>query len=99
MNLDRALVLLLASVGAVAGFTPSGRIAYSAVSSQSTLSNVRISVALSSEVEQAAESTETAEAAAPGFDTAIHVGNISFGEISLLLFMMSYTTTPLPLTC
>jgi len=81
MNLDRAFVLLLASVGAVAGFTPSSRVAYSVMSSQSPLPNVRISTALSSEVEQAAESTETAAAAAPGFDTAIHVGNISFDTL------------------
>jgi hypothetical protein len=86
MNLDRAFVLLIASVGAVAGFTPSGRVVYSVMSSQSSLPNVRISIALSSEVEQAAESTETAAAAALGFETAIHVGNISFGETILFLY-------------
>jgi hypothetical protein len=80
MNLDRAFVLLLASIGAVAGFTPSGRVAFSVASSQSSraacVPNVRVASALSSEVEQAAESS-----AAPAFETAIHVGNISFGEI------------------
>ncbi|KAL3790123.1 hypothetical protein ACHAW5_007730 [Stephanodiscus triporus] len=77
MNLDRAFALLLASIGAVAGFTPSGRVAFSVASSQSSraasVPNVRVASVLSSEVEQSAESS-----AAPAFETAIHVGNISF---------------------
>ncbi len=88
MNLDRALVWLLASIGAVAGFTPNGRAAISVASSHLS-SRVtftpRVS-ALLSEVEQAAEATETPAAAsgdepaaAPAFDAAIYVGNISFG--------------------
>jgi hypothetical protein len=92
MNFDRALVLLLASIGAVAGFTPSGRAAVSVASSHLS-SRVaftpRVS-ALFSEVEQAAEATETAAAAsvdepaaAPAFDAAIYVGNISFGQLCL----------------
>lgn len=84
MNLDRALVLLLASIGAVAGFTPSSRVAFSVASSHSSrvtsVPSVRVVSALSSEVEQAAEA-----APAPAFDAAIHVGNISFGE-TLFLF-------------
>ena len=90
MNFDRALVLLLASIGAVAGFTPSGRAAVSVASSHLS-SRVaftpRVS-ALFSEVEQAAEATETAAAApsdepvaAPAFNAAIYVGNISFGQL------------------
>ena len=90
MNFDRALVLLLASIGAVAGFTPNGRAAFSVASSHLS-SRVafapRVS-ALFSEVEQAAEATATAAAAsvdepaaAPAFDAAIYVGNISFGQL------------------
>ena len=89
MNLDRALVWLLASIGAVAGFTPSGRgaitVASSHLSSRVAFSP-RVS-ALLSEVEQAAEATETAAAApsdavaAPAFNAAIYVGNISFGQL------------------
>ena len=92
MNLDRALVWLLASIGAVAGFTPGGRgaitVASSHLSSRVAFSP-RVS-ALLSEVEQAAEATETAAAAsvdepaaAPAFDAAIYVGNISFGQLCL----------------
>ena len=95
MNLDRALVLLLASIGAVAGFTPSGRVAFSVASSQSarvaSVPNVRVASALSSEVEQAAEA-----AAAPAFDTAIHVGNISFGEIHFVWSCLMEPPPPPP---
>ena len=90
MNFDRALVLLLASIGAVAGFTPSGRAAVSVASSHLS-SRVAFTPrvgALFSEVEQAAEATETPAAAsgdepaaAPAFDAAIYVGNISFGQL------------------
>ncbi len=94
MNLDRAFVLLLASIGAVAGFTPSGRIAFTAASSHrsrvASVSDVRVASALASEVEQAAEA-----AVAPAFDTAIHVGNISFGEI-LSSFGRVLRATPTP---
>jgi len=77
MNLDRALVLLLASIGAVAGFTPSSRVAFSVASSHSSrVTSVPSVSALSSEVEQAAEA-----APAPAFDAAIHVGNISFDTL------------------
>jgi hypothetical protein len=90
MNLDRAFVLLLASIGAVAGFTPSGRAAFSVASSHSSRVAFapRVS-ALLSEVEQAAEATETVAAASSSeepaaksaFDSAIYVGNISFGQL------------------
>lgn len=84
MNFDRAFVLLFASIGAVAGFTPSCRFAFSVVSSlsQSSTNNLAFTPqrvvsgvvsALFSEVEHA---TETA--AKSGFETAIYVGNISF---------------------
>ena len=78
MNLDRALVLLLASVNAVAGFTPcvgpqSSRVALAPL--------VRVASPLFSEVEEAAEATtEDAAPAEPAFDTSIYVGNISFGK-------------------
>ena len=92
MNLDRALVLLLASIGAVAGFSPSGRVAFSVASSHSSrvtsVPSVRVVSALSSEVEQAAEA-----ATAPAFDAAIHVGNISFGE-TLFLFGHVFCNPP-----
>ena len=83
MNLDRALVLLLASVSAVAGFTPC-RPASFAVRSQQSAGIVK--TALFSEVEEATEAPAEAPveaAAAPAaaeYDTSIYVGNISFGE-------------------
>jgi RNA recognition motif-containing protein len=82
MNLDRAFILLFASIGAVTGFTPSCRSTFSVSSSQSLSNNVvafaprRVISSLFSEVEHA---TETAPSAAKsGFETAIYVGNISF---------------------
>ena len=92
MNLDKALVLLLASIGAVAGFSPSGRVAFSVALSHSSrvtsVPSVRVVSALSSEVEQAAEAVP-----APAFDAAIHVGNISFGE-TLFLFGRVFCNPP-----
>lgn len=73
--MNRAVIFLLASIGAVAGFTPSCRSSFSVVASHVS-SNVRVARALSSEV--AAESVTATSPAA--FDAAIHVGNISFGE-------------------
>ncbi|KAL3790117.1 hypothetical protein ACHAW5_007724 [Stephanodiscus triporus] len=87
MNLDRAFVLLFASIGAVAGFTPSGRTAFSVASSHSScVSFAPRASALFSEVEQAAEATQTVAsassseepAAKSAFDSSIYVGNISF---------------------
>jgi len=86
MKLDRALVLLLASIGAVAGFIPSGRVAFSVTSSQSSSSS-RVAFAprvraLLSEVVQATETSVAASsdepAAESAFDATIYVGNISF---------------------
>lgn len=87
MNLDRALVLLLASVSAVAGFTTcvgpqASRVAFAP--------KTRVASPLFSEVEEAAEATaeeaapaaaEEAAPASPKFDTAIYVGNISFDTV------------------
>ena len=93
MNLDRALVLLFATIGAVTGFTPSCRRSTFSVSSSS--SNVRVASALSSEV--AAESVTATPP--PAFDAAIHVGNISFGKGNiehinhLLLLLTSFHLT------
>lgn len=82
MNLDRAFILLFASIGAVTGFTPSCRSTFSVLSSSQSLSNNvvafaprRVISSLFSEVEHA---TETSSAAKSGFETAIYVGNISF---------------------
>lgn len=99
MNLDKAFVLLFASLGAVAGFAPSAPTKFSVASRVASVSNVRIASAIFSEVEEAAEVAEvTAEAEAPvaeetaseesaeepaapaEWDTAIYVGNMSFGE-------------------
>ena len=89
MNLDRAFVLLFASIGAVTGFTtvPSCRSTFSVVSSSHSPSNNvafaprRVTSALFSEVEHATETpiVEVASSVAKsGFETAIYVGNISF---------------------
>ena len=90
MNLDKAFVLLFASLGAVAGFTP----AFS-TSSQRVASSYYVPKQVApifSEVEEAttdeapaaveepvAAAVEEPAAEAP-FDTAICVGNVSFGE-------------------
>jgi len=92
MNLDRAFVLLFASANAVAGFTTSGS-AFSVASQQRVafVPKVRAASALFSEVEEATEPAVEAEAepveaveeapAAPAFDTAVYVGNISFDAV------------------
>lgn len=89
MNLDKALVLLLASVSAVAGFAPSAPAAFSVASSRVA----RVASPLYSEVEEAAEAPAAVEEApaaaeeappapaAPAFDTAIYVGNVSFEAV------------------
>lgn len=60
MNLDRAFVLLLASINAVAGFTPSGSAARA--SRVAFVPKVRFSSALFSDVEEATEPAVEAEA-------------------------------------
>ena len=95
MNLDRAFVLLFATVGAVAGFAPSRSASSVVVTSPATscqrvafLPKVRVASSLASEVEASeAAAEDTTEAPAveePAFDTAIYVGNISFGEFIIL---------------
>ena len=87
MNLDRAFVLLFASIGAVAGFIPNGPTPFSVSSIGAPrvafVPTVRVASTVFSEAEQAAESSETVEAAptAPAFETAIYVGNVSFGKV------------------
>ena len=95
MNLDKAFVLLFASLGAVAGFTPA-----SLTFSKRVASYVPKQVApIFSEVEEATEAPaaveepvatveEPAAAEAP-FDTSIYVGNISFGEYTYYVLMES----------
>lgn len=84
MNLDRAFVLLFASINAAAGFSPSGYT--SRHSSRVAIApKVRVASALLSEVEEAAETTVEAavgdEPAKPAFDTAIYIGNVSFDAV------------------
>jgi nucleolin len=80
MNLDRAFVLLLASVNAVAGFTPSAPHASTRVA-QFVPQQIRPASVLFSEVEEAAEAPATEEAAEPTFDTSIYIGNLSFDAV------------------
>ena len=95
MNLDRAFVLLLASVNAVAGFAPSAPHASTRIA-QFVPQQIRPASLLFSEVEEAAEApvaeAPVAEApvveepaAEPAFDTSIYIGNLSFGEFLLYL--------------
>ena len=95
MNLDRAFVLLFASIGAVAGFTPNGQSAFSVASACASrmafVPTVRVASTVFSETEQAAEASETVAAASepPAFETAIYVGNISFGKVHISVSSMS----------
>lgn len=83
MNLDKAFVLLFASIGAVAGFTPSGP-AFSVATQHATRSplvqKARIASVLFSEVEESTEEAAPEAPAAP-FDTAIYIGNVSFDAV------------------
>lgn len=108
MNLDKAFVLLFASLGAVAGFTP----AFSTSSQRVASSYVPKQVApIFSEVEEAttdeapaaveepvAAAVEEPAADAP-FDTAIYVGNVSFGELYYDVLMESYIIIIIHYTC
>lgn len=84
MNLDKAFVLLFASINAVAGFAPAGQSAV--VSRQASglafvpSKVVRSASALFSEVEEAAEPAVEEAPEEPAFDTSIYIGNVSFGE-------------------
>lgn len=92
MNFDRAIVLFLASVGAVAGFAP-GMSAPRLMAANTAQLKTRVASSLLSETTDAAESDavvavdeSAGEAAAdeepkePEFDVSIYVGNISFGK-------------------
>lgn len=96
MNLDKAFVLLFASIGAVAGFAPSGPAAFS-VATHQNVQKVRIASAIFSEVEESTEAPAVEAEAAPveaaveapveaapapaAFDTAIYIGNVSFDAV------------------
>mmetsp|Transcript_29345 Transcript_29345/g.55681 ORF Transcript_29345/g.55681 Transcript_29345/m.55681 type:complete len:398 (-) Transcript_29345:1844-3037(-) len=81
MNLDRAIVLLIASANAVAGFAPPTPGSFTVARQYSSAISSSV---LFSEVEDATEVEE--EPKADQFETSIYVGNISFdltdGEIS-----------------
>lgn len=99
MNLERAFVLLFASIGAVAGFAPSAPAAFSVAPSRATIvPKVRIPSPLSSEVEDAVEASDSAseeeQPVEPAFDKTIYIGNISFGEFDTER-CTSATVTPL----
>lgn len=90
MNLDRAFVLLLASVSAVAGFAP-GMSAPRLMAANNAQLTTRVASSLLSEstdapaesdaVASADESAGEAATEEPKeYDTSIYVGNISFGK-------------------
>ena len=89
MNLNRAFVLILASFDAVSGFAPNGHSSFSVsvastyVSRAAYSPSVRVASTVFSEAEQA-ESSEMVVNEAPAFETAVYVGNISFGKFSSL---------------
>ena len=90
MNLDRAFVLLFASIGAVSGFAPGLPTAFSMTSSSASRVAFlpTVCVASTAEAGEALEEVASEPAAAPAFETAIYVGNISFGKSS---FSTEYT--------
>lgn len=92
MNLDRALVLFLASVGAVAGFAP-GISPTRLLSASSAQLKTRVASTLFSDsatdaaesdavavVKDSADESVAMEAQESEYDVSIYVGNISFGE-------------------
>jgi hypothetical protein len=95
MNLDKAFVLLFASIGAVAGFTPNGPTAFSVTGASRVafVPTVRVASTVFSETEQAAEPSDAVEAepVASSFESTIYVGNVSFGTFeSLPLLCMEW---------
>ena len=82
MILERALVLLFASISAVAGFSPCGHSTFplSLASSYASRAAFSPSVRVASTIFSEAESSETVVSEVPAFETAIYVGNISFGK-------------------
>jgi len=101
MNLDRAFVLLFATIGTVAGFAPSRPSSVHVVTSSSQrvafLPKVRVASSLASEVEEGASEVAAADdtpaVEEPAFDTAIYIGNISFGEYMNYSFSCSLYTS------
>ena len=92
MLFDRAFVLLCVTLSGVAAFAPQAHLSASRVAT--CVPKVGV---LFSEVEEATEAPTTEEAAAPvveaesaaAFDTAIYVGNISFGELIFAMFFVA----------
>ena len=82
MNFDRALVLFLASVGAVTAFAPSVP-----TCRLMAVQQTRVAGTLFSDADAATETADEAVAEAPKeaeYDASIYVGNISFGMYILL---------------
>jgi hypothetical protein len=85
MNLDRAFLLFLASVGAVSGFAP-GMATSRLMAANTAQLKTRVASSLLSEATDTSESAGEAvaaaaeEPAAPEYDTSIYIGNISFGK-------------------
>jgi len=83
MNLDRAFLLFLASVGAVSGFAP-GMATSRLMAANTAQLMTRVASSLLSEATDTSESAGEAvaaaaeEPAAPEYDTSIYIGNISF---------------------
>ena len=77
MNLDRALILLLASVSAVSGFAPgfTSRQTSRVVSGSTLFSD---EAAVSTDAETPAAAVEEPQST---YDTQIYVGNISFDTV------------------
>ena len=93
MLFDRAFVLLCVTLSGVTAFIPQAHHSVSRVAT--CVPKVGV---LFSEVEEATEASSTEEVAAPvveaesaaAFDTAIYVGNISFGELYMMFFVAMF---------
>lgn len=82
MNLDRALILLLASVGAVSGFAPGFTSRQtSRVVSGSTLFNEEAAVSVDAEAPAAEAPAAAVEEPQSTYDTQIYIGNLSFDTV------------------
>ena len=81
MNLDRALVLLLASISTVAGFAP-GISTTRFVPANTAQLTTRVANTVLGESTDATETVAETESAGEegGYDVSIYVGNVSFGE-------------------
>jgi hypothetical protein len=96
MNLDRAFLLFLASVGAVSGFAPGistprlmaantaqlkTRVASSLLSEATDTTESAGEAVVVAADESAGEDAAAEEPAAPEYDTSIYIGNLSFGKL------------------